>query len=53
MVAMDSGTNVEQYVYLNLDLLSLHIESSNQSTCAEVIQVSQLFKTELPAATLE
>ena len=36
-IAMDSGANVEQNVYLNLDLLSLHIESANQSTCAEVI----------------
>ena len=52
-IAMDSGANVEQNVYLNLDLLSLHIESPNQSTCAEVIQVSQLHKTELPPATLE
>ena len=28
-IAMDSGANVEQNLYLNLDLLSLHIESAN------------------------
>ena len=50
---MDSGTNVEQNVYLNVDLLSLHIESANMSSCAEIIQVHQLFKTELPPTTLE
>jgi len=36
-IAMDSGASAGQSVYLNLDLLSLHIESANQSTCAEVI----------------
>ena len=36
-IAMDSGSHVEQNVYLNLDLLTLHIESATQSTCAEVI----------------
>ena len=50
---MDSGSHVEQNVYLNLDLLTLHIESAAQNTCAEVIQVTQLYKTELPATTLE
>ena len=39
VVAMDSGTSVEQIVYLNLDLESLHIESANHSTCAESISV--------------
>ena len=52
-IAMDSGKHVEQNVYLNIDLLSLHIDSANKSTCAEVIHVRQLFKTELPPATLE
>ena len=37
LIVMDSGTSLEQHVYLNLDLLSLHIESGNQSTCAEAI----------------
>ena len=53
LIAMDSGTCVEQNVYLNLDLLSLHIDSPNQSSCSELIQVKQLYKTELPPATLE
>ena len=53
VIAMDSGASVEQNVYLNLDLFSLHIESPNQSSCAEVIDVKQLYKTELPPATLE
>ena len=52
-IAMDSGTHVEQSVYLNLDLLSIHIDSVNGSTCPEIINVKQLHKTELPPATLE
>ena len=53
LIEMDSGQFVEQNVFLDFRLLSLHIESPQRKSCSEVISVAHLQKTEIPQQSLE
>ena len=46
-VEMNSGSHIEQNVYLDIDLQGLHIEQM-QKNYSEIINVNQISSTELP-----